>query len=201
MKKNHLLDFVRFSMSKTAKIIFGLLLLVGTLYLLLPAPKDFPALPGSVKSTEPGDTVQIANVSAYYTDMPREQAVKFYYDYFSRSPFLNIPLPTYKLNHPPERIREVLRATQQSSFCEEIVHPLRESVFVNGFEWNNDPFTKPSERVKNILIVNGKTYQFKITLYYQESRVWQRLLIYYLTLAAAYLLVISFKKLLKRTLN
>ena len=171
-------------MSRWVKIIFALVFVLGTFYLLLPAPRDFPPLPGSVKSTEPGDTVQIANVSAYYTDMPRQQVVDFYFDYFSRSSFLGIPLITYKLNHPPERIREVLRDTQQSTFVEEIVHPLRESVFVNGFEWDNDPFTAPERRKKNILIVEGKEYKFKITLFYQESQLWQRLMIFYLSLLA-----------------
>ena len=170
------------------KIILFLVLLLGTSYLALPTPNKFPPLPGSVKSVEPGDTVQISGVSAYYTNMSRKEVVEFYSEYFSRSPFLNLPLITYRLNHPPERIREVLRNTQQSTFVEEIVHPFRESVFVNGFEWNNDPFTPPESRPQNILNVNGKTYQFKITLFYQESKLWQRLIIFYLTVAASYLL-------------
>lgn len=179
-------------------MIFALIFVIGTFYLLLPAPKDFPDLPVAVKSVEPGDTTQIANVSAYYTDLPRQEVVDYYFDYFSRSPFLNIPLITYKLNHPPERIREVLRETQQSTYVEEIVHPLRESVFVNGFEWNNDPFTPPVRRIKNILIVNGKTYQFKITLFYQESKLWQRLLVFYLSLFSILLLYKSFFALKER---
>lgn len=172
--------------------LYFLVLFLGTFYLVLPAPKDFPPLPNSVKSTEPGDTIQIANVVAYYTDTPRQDVVNFYNQYFSRSPFLGIPLINYRLNHPPERIREVLRETQQSTYVEEIVHPLRESVFVNGFEWDNDPFTVPSRRVKNILIVNGKTYQFKITLFYQESKIWQRLLIFYLVLLIVWFLYKSY---------
>lgn len=185
-------------MSKFSKILYIVLFIVGTFYLTLPAPKDFPDLPGSVKSTEPGDTVQIDNVSAYFTDMPREEVVKFYYDYFSKSPFLNIPLPTYKLNHPPERIREVLRETQQSTYVEEIVHPLRESVFISGFEWDNDPFTAPQRRVKNILIVNGETYQFKVTLFYQESQVWQRLFVFYSILILSYLVFVAYKGIFER---
>lgn len=176
-------------MKKISKLVFFFVLLLGTFYLLLPAPKNFPDLPEAVKSTEPGDTVQITNVSAYYTDMPRAKVVEFYTNYFSKSSFLGIPLITYKLNHPPERIREVLRETQQSTYIEEIVHPLRESVFVNGFEWDNDPFTSPERRVKNILVVNGKTYQFKVTLFYQESRIWQRLLVFYLSLLIVRLLL------------
>lgn len=185
-------------MSKLLKIFFVLFFFLGTFYLVLPARENFPALPESVESIEPGDTTQIANVSAYYTDTSRKEVVQFYKNYFSRSAFLGIPLITYKLNHPPEKIREVLRDTQQSTFVEEIVHPLRESVFVNGFEWNNDPFTSPEARAANILIVNGKTYQFKITLYYQPSMVWQRLLVFYLTLILIYLLILSYKGIIKR---
>jgi hypothetical protein len=180
------------------KIIILAIFLLGTFYLALPAPEDFPYLPGSIKSTEPGDTVQIANVSAYYTDRPREEVIKFYFDYFSRSPFLGIPLITYKLNHPPERIREVLRATQQSTYVEEFVHPLRESVFVNGFEWNNDPFTPPKHRAKNVLLVKGKIYQFKVTLFYQESKLWQRLLVFYLILGGIYGVIWAFRGIFSR---
>ncbi|HUW24326.1 MAG TPA: hypothetical protein VMW04_01730 [Patescibacteria group bacterium] len=185
-------------MKRAGQILFFLIFSIGTIYLVLPAPKDFPPLPSSVKSTEPGDTVQIANVSAYYTDTLRKEVVDFYQDYFSRSPFLDIPLITYKLNHPPERIKEILRETQQTTYVEEFVHPFRESLFVSGFEWDNDPFTRPERRVKNILIVDGKVYQFKVTLFYQESKVWQRLLIFYLTLGVTYLLYRAYWELFQR---
>lgn len=185
-------------MNKWLKIFFVLIFVLGTFYLILPAPRNFPYLPNSVKSIEPGDTVQIANVSAYYTDTPRAEVVDFYFRYFSRSPFMGIPLPSYKLNQPPERIREILRDTQQTTYVEEIVHPFRESVFVNGFEWDNDPFTVPSGRVKNILIVDGTTYRFKVTLFYQESKLWPRLLIFYLTLLAVYFLFRAYINLFQR---
>lgn len=182
-------------MNKWVKLFFGIIFFLGTFYLVLPAPKDFPYLPGSIKSIEPGDTVQIANVSAYYTDMSRKDVVDFYFNYFSKSSFLGIPLITYKLNQPPERIREVLRDTQQSTYVEELVHPFRESVFLNGFEWDNDPFTPPSRRIKNILVVNGKTYQFKVTLFYQESQLWQRLLVFYLSLSVSYFVFLAYQRL------
>lgn len=180
------------------KFAFLFVLISGTLYLLLPAPKNFPPPPGGVKSIEPGDTTQIANVSAYYTDISRKDILDYYQKYFSKSTFLGIPLITYRLNHPPERIREVLRNTQQSTYVEEIIHPLRESVFINGFEWNNDPFTPAKSRAQNILIVNGKTYQFKVTIFYQESKTWSRILIFYLTMTAIYFLDKYFKEWLGR---
>jgi len=173
-----------------AIIVFFLL----NIYLILPAPKDFPALPDSLKSIEPGDTVQIPGVSAYYTDVSRQQTVDFYFKYFSKSPFLGLPLITYKLNHPPERIREVLRETQQSTYVEELVHPFRESVFISGFEWNNDPFTPPKSRPKNILLVDGRVYQFKVTLFYQESKIWYRLLIFWFSCFACWLIYKVYKE-------
>jgi len=185
-------------MQRFIKIFFILILLLGTVYLVLPAPDNFPGLPDAVKSIEPGDTTQMANVSAYYTDLSRKEVLDFYFNYFSRSPFLNIPLISYKLNHPPERIREVLRGTQQSTYVEEIVHPFRESVFVSGFEWNNDPFTPPWAQKQNILIVNGKTYQFKVTVFYQTSSIWMRLIIFYLAMGLCCLLINETGRLIKR---
>ena len=182
---------------KILKAFLAILFFLGNIYLVLPLPslpQDLPSLPKSIKSNEPGDTTQIANVVAYYTDLSRKEVVDFYYNEFSRSSFKDIPLITYKLNHPPERIREVLRDTQQSTYVEEIVHPLRESLFISGFEWNNDPFTSPNGRIKNILIVDGKIYQFKVTLFYQGSRVWQRLLVWWGIWTLGYCLFLGYCK-------
>jgi len=164
---------------KIIKFIAILFFFLGNFYLLLPPPSEIPPLPNSLRSTEPGDTVQIKGVSAYYTDLSRKEIVDFYFKNFSKSSFLGIPLITYKLNHPPERIREVLRPTQFSTYVEEIVHPLRGSLYINGYEWEKDPFTPPKQRVKNILIVNQKVYKCKVTLFVQYSAWWQRLIIWW----------------------
>ncbi|MBM3209216.1 hypothetical protein FJZ40_02905 [Candidatus Shapirobacteria bacterium] len=169
---------MRKGLVRIIKIITIIILILGSLYLILPSPPELPPLPESLRSVEPGDTVQIPGVSAYYTDLPRKEIVDFYTKPFSRSSFLGIPLITYRLNHPPERIREVLRETQQSTYVEEVTHPLRESLFISGFEWENDPFTKPSRRIKNASVVNGRTYKCKVTLFYQGAKPWQRLLVF-----------------------
>jgi len=161
------------------KTLVLIVFFLGNLYLLLPPPPELPPLPNSIKSNEPGDTVQIKGVSAYYTDLSRQEVVDFYTKNFSFSSWLKIPLITYRLNHPPERIREVLRPTQFSTYVEEIVHPLRGSLFVNGYEWDNDPFTAPSQRSKNIILVNGKVYQFKVTLFLQYAPWWQRIAVWW----------------------
>ncbi len=146
-----------------------LFLLFFSFYLLLPDPAQLPPLPGALKSTEPGDTYQIPGIAAYYTDLSRQEVIAFYQQNYSRSRFLNLPLITYRLNHPPEYVKIIIRSTQQSSYFEEIVHPLRESLFVNGFEWENDPFTKPESRPKNKMIVNGYEYKSKVTLIARSS--------------------------------
>lgn len=188
-------------MNKFAKIIFFTIFLVGNFYLLLPPPAELPPLPESLRSDEPGDTVQIKGVSAYYTDLSRKEVVDFYSQTFSKSSFFNIPLISYRINHPPEKIREVLRTTQFSTYVEEVVHPLRGSLFINGYEWNNDPFTLPEQRNKNIIIVNGKTYRFKITLYLQYSSAWPRVLIWSGINIAMYLIFVSFQKILQKGFN
>lgn len=180
-------------MKRLIIIITIIIFILGNLYLILPSPAELPSLPDSIRSTEPGDTTQIPGVSAYYTDLPRKTVVDFYTKAFSRSSFLEIPLLGYRLNHPPERIREVLRETQQSTYVEEVVHPLRESLFINGFEWANDPFTRPSGRVKNATTINGKTYKCKVTLFYQGSKIWQRLLVFWGIYLAGFLIYKGFK--------
>ena len=183
---------------KNTIIIFVTLIIFGSIYLIIPAPSYFPDLPNSYKSIEPGDTGQIKNVSAYYTDEPRIFATTFYRNYFSRSPLWGIYLPTIRLNHPPERMREVLRGTQQTTFAEEFVHLFRESVFIGGFEWNNDPFTPPGQRIQNAPFVNSRTYAFKITVYYQPTPVWQRLLVFYLVVGLIFVLINQYIGLLNR---
>lgn len=141
-----------------------------TIYLILPGPQmPPPGLSESLKSTEPGDTVQIENLSAYFTDKSRQEVVSFYQDYFSRSSFLNIPLPTLKLNHPPEYARRVIKDTIRTYYFEELVHPFRESLFINGFDWKKDVFTPEAKREKNKILVGGKIWRVKVTLHWFPS--------------------------------
>ncbi len=152
-----------------------------TFYLLLPGPKlPPPGLPGGLKSTEPGDTVQIENLSAYFTNKDRKEVVSFYEDYFSHSGFLNIPLPTLKLNHRPEYAKRVIKDTIQTYYFEELVHPFRESLFINGFDWQKDVFTSEESKAKNKLKAGGQIWQAKATLYWFPSNVFIRTGIFWL---------------------
>ncbi|MFH1601805.1 MAG: hypothetical protein ABIB61_02490 [Candidatus Shapirobacteria bacterium] len=141
-----------------------------SLYLLVPGPKLPPLdLPESLKSDEPGDTYQIFQASAYYTDKEREEVISFYDQYFSHSSFLNFPLFTYRLNHPPEYAREIWVDTKQSYYLEEIVNPFRGSLYVNGYEWARDVFTPVEAREQYALIVGGRVWPSKVSLRYFSS--------------------------------
>ena len=170
---------------KSAKKIFMLAYLsLGLLiifYLLLPAPRfPPPDLPQSIKSTEPGDTTQLSNVSAYFTDKSRQNVLNFYSSYSRRSKFLNVPfaLPQYRLNHPPEDAKAIWVDTKRSYYLEEIIHPLRESLFVDGFDWANDVFTDPKRRIKNKIVVGGHAWQAKVSLRWFQSSPLARVLIF-----------------------
>ncbi len=162
------------------KKIFLAIGIIISIYLIIPSPiLPPPDLPESPKSDEPGDTWQITNVSAYYTDKSRQTVINFYTQYFSKSPFLNIPLPTYRLNHPPEYAKQVFIDTKQSYYLEEIVHPLKESLFVNGFEWENDVFTPPQSRAQNALKFQDRIWKSKISLRWFYSPLLLNLIIFW----------------------
>lgn len=157
-------------------LCFSVSLLI-LIYLLLPPPAEPPPLPESLKSTEPGDTVEIPGLFAYYTNLSRKDTVSFYQKYFYRSKFLGIPLLTYKLNHPPEFALIVIRDTIHSSFFEELVHPFRESWYINGYEPANDPFVKSGQKLGNFKF-GEKEYTAKVTVLKKESNPLSRVIIF-----------------------
>lgn len=130
--------------------------LAAFVYFLIPFP-NLPDLPNSLRSVEPGDTIQLKNVKAYYTNSNRNAVTGFY--------LKNTPHPfIYKINHPPEYARQVIKATTQTYYLEEYVLPFKGSFFVNGYEWKNDVFTKPDARGQNKLLVGTQLFDAKITL-------------------------------------
>lgn len=170
-------------------IIFILFNCLSLAYLLLPPPtlKD---LPNSVKSAEPGDTVQLKNVSAYYTNLSRTEVINFYRSIYS-------PIFMIRLNHPPELAKTIFRDTMQSYYLEEFYLPFKESLYINGYEWENDVFTKPEKRIKNKLIYEGKEYRSKITIRTFPTSIASRLLSFYGTEFAIILVIFAYKRFLK----
>jgi len=129
---------------------------LAILYLVSPIPQ-IPDLSNSAKSDEPGDTIQIPNVSGYYTNLSRTEVINFYKANYNG-------LFRIRINHPPEKSKQIIKDTIQSYYLEEFVLPFKESLFINGYEWQNDVFTKPEKRIVNRLLFKGKEYQTKITI-------------------------------------
>lgn len=156
----------------------------------MPVP-NVPILTNSVKSDLPGDTVQLANVTGYFTNLSRTEVINFYKANF------NGQFKT-QLNHPPEKAKTIFRDTMQSYYIEEFIIPFKMSLFVNGFEWENDVFTKPEKRIANKLIYNGKEYNAKINTKVYVTTLPQRLIAFFATQIGFLAIILLYKSLLKK---
>jgi hypothetical protein len=174
-------------MKKVLLFISFLLLSLLIFYTLLPNPPFPPPVPGGAMSDEPGDTESSLR-HAYFTDLTREEVMAHYVKEMSASSFLNITLPTYRLNYPPEEAKTLIRDQTRSTFLEEVVHPLRESVYINGFE---------PKVAKDAIWIKGVHYRQKITVRYVPSSALVRILVVLLSLLGIVLVVREWGKTLK----
>ena len=160
-------------MKYIVKTVFLLLSTLFIFYLLLPEP-DFPKkLPDSFQSNEPADQ-ETPLRRGYYTNFERTDVLDYYLRQYKNISFLNIKLPTYRLNYPPEEAQIIIRDQTRSTFLEEIVHPFRESIYVNGF--------KPKED-KDRILINDKRWLQKVTVRYVASGVFARFTVGLLSIA------------------
>lgn len=164
-----------FTMLRKVYILFILLLLI---YLLIPGPtsiRDFYPLPDSVKSTEEGDTIQVPNVAGYYSNNYRNFAISFYLkNYQNKAHFF---LPPIRINYPPEFAFTYIKDQTQSTYLEELVYPLKSSLFINGFE----PFYEagqPKYWGSTEFIRDGQVLETKVTLRYYPSPLGVRILVW-----------------------
>ena len=151
-------------------IIFNSLALY---YLLTPTPIILD-LPNSLKSIEPGDTIQIPNVKAFYNNQERQEIIKFYVDTYQKKHPLSI-----KINHRPEKAKQIIKDTIQTYYFEEIIIPFKQSLYINGFEWKKDVFTKPEARAKNRLMVGEQEFDTKLTLRHFPTTPINRLIVFF----------------------
>ncbi|MCL5409227.1 MAG: hypothetical protein M1607_00020 [Patescibacteria group bacterium] len=160
---------------KIIKIIFGLLSLLLLVYMLVPGPSsinDYPALPNAFQSTLSGDTWQVPNVKAYFSDNYRDFVVPFYQQAYQQDSWL--PLPPFRLNYPPEFAYTAIKDQTQSTYLEELVYPLKGSLFVNGLEpLYEDGTPKYWGAIK--FVEGGQEYATKVTLRYYPSPWWARM--------------------------
>ncbi len=157
-------------------LIFSFLLLI---YMIWPGPSkisDFKALPESEKSKLEGDTVQIPNVSAYFSNNFRDFVVPFYLSNYQN--LTKFPFPPMQLNHPPEFSWTAIKKHTDSTYLVELTYPLRDSFFVNGFE----PFYENGEPKYwgAVKFEEGKNIWFtKTTLRFYPSPIWARFLTWF----------------------
>ena len=155
-------------------------------YLISPTPQ-LEDLTNSARSDEPGDTVQLKNVSAYYTNLSRTEVINFYKANFNG-------LFRIQLNHPPEKAKDIIRDTIQTYYLEEFVLPFKESVFINGYDWANDVFTKPEKIIKNKLFFKNKAYAAKITVKIFPTNIPRRLIGFFGTEIGLIIIICLYKQ-------
>jgi hypothetical protein len=146
-------------MTKIAKIGYVCISVLFLLYLSLPNPRfPFPP-PGSVQSMEEADT-ETPFKKAYFTNFDRDEVIDYYKKQFG---------PSIRLSdYPPEEAQILIRDQTRSTFLEELVHPFRESMFINGFE---------PKVAKDDIWYKGVHYRQKITIKYVSSNVLVRMAI------------------------
>lgn len=166
---------------KSTFFLFGFIA-VG--YLILPNPNFPKPPPDALQSKEPADS-ETSFRRAYFTNYTRDQVLDWYKIQMDKSSFFDLSLPTYLLNYPPENAQSIIRDQTRSTFLEEIVHPFRESLYINGF--------KPSVP-KDAIYIDGRNWEQKITVRYVPSSLGVRLVVFFLTLGMITILGRAFKK-------
>lgn len=174
-------------------LIFSILFLA---YVSLPIPPYPSNPPDSLQSEERGDTEDFKNRRAYFTDLTRAEVLSYHQKELSYTAWngIKIPLPTYRLNYPPEDAFIFIKDQTRSVFLEEVVHPFRESFFVNGFV---------AQVAKDAIIIEGREFQQKISIRYYRSELWVRIGIALTSLALLFVLMREWQRTLfkKELLN
>jgi hypothetical protein len=174
--------------NKILKVLFITFCLAGVVYLALPN-YAFPAPPpDSLQSQEPADT-ETPLRRAYFTNYDRAEVLAWYETQFEEKTILGIKLPAYLLNYPPEEAQTIIRDQTRSSFLQEVVHPMRESLYINGFEAKSN---------KDTILINDKLWHLKITVRYVTSNVIVREALFIGTAIMIAVVYNAFRKSLKR---
>ncbi len=174
-------------------LVLFVIYILGIVYLVQPIPQ-LPILENAILSNEEGDTWQNPNQRGYYTNLTRSQVLN-QVQTKSQIQIFGWKVPNYRLNYRPEEAHELIRDQLKSNYMEEIVYPLRSSIYVNGWEPKNSPFYagKPEKEIPDISIY-GVPYEAKITFKPNNSHVIARILFWSLIFPLTYLSFFSLKK-------
>ncbi len=178
-------------MIKKVFISFAILLLI---YMVWPGPSkisNFKPLPSSDKSTLEGDTIQIPNVAAYFSDNYRKYVVDYYQKNYQQNS--HFPFPPMRLNHPPEYSWNVIKKHTDSTYLEELVYPLRDSLYVNGLEVFYEDGT-PKFWGSTKFEIGANNWYTKTTLRFYPSKTTVRIFVWIGIISSVYLLAKMGKK-------
>lgn len=174
------------------KIFLIALFFIGLVYILAPGPNqvtDFSPLPGSLKSDEPGDTFQVPDISAFFSDFIREDITTFYQDDFKKKYAFGQFFTPVSLNYPPiaghQYIRDMLI---NSTFVEEYVYPFKGSLFVAGYDPEVEAQIKniPPSKFGEYIYINGTYFKTKTTIRYYHAPLYISLLVFFGTWLSIY---------------
>jgi len=174
-------------MKKIVKIVYIIVSILFLFYIGLPNQQFPEKLDDSIQSEEPADTESLYR-RAYFTNYSREEVLDHYVNEYLNDQKYYIKMPTYRLNYPPEEAQTIIRDQTRSTFLEEIVHPFRGSLFINGFEPKND---------KDAIFIKGKPWKQKIIVRQVGSNVYIRLLLGLATIILVPMIYIKLKLSLK----
>ncbi|MBI4058740.1 hypothetical protein HY404_00715 [Candidatus Microgenomates bacterium] len=173
------------------RVIILLIFSAFIFYIALPIPPYPENPPNSPLSDERGDTEDFKNRRAYFTDLSRDEVLAFHTSQLNSTSLnlvgrtINIPLPTYRLNYPPEEAYTFIKDQTRSWYLEEIVHPFRESFFVNGFI---------PQVAKDAIIINDREFKEKISMRYYRSNIFVRITLAAVSFALLLLLLNEWRK-------
>lgn len=156
---------------------------------------DFSALPNSDKSKLAGDNVeQVPNVAGYFSNNYRDYVVRFYQDNFKKLSFF--PFAPYRLNYPPEYSFVAIKKHTDTTYLEELVYPMKGSIFVNGFE----PFIEggtPKYWGASTFDVGGNIWETKVTIRLFTSSLFIRIIVWFGTIVSMMLIYNLSRKIFK----
>lgn len=147
---------------------------------------NFPALPQSAKSTLSGDTVEIPNIVAYFSNNYRKYVMSYYK--LSYQGQTKLPFPPVRLNYPPEEAYTYIKVQTQSTYLEELSYPLRDSLFINGLE----PFDEITKKERYVgatkFMEAGQPWETKVTMRYYPSSCLSRIVVWFTVVVSLYLI-------------
>lgn len=181
-------------MKKPIFVVAVFIYLAGIFYLTQPSP-DLPSLVDAARSDEPGDTTQHPDQAAYYTDRDNRRDILGELQKKFGLPFFGFA--SYRLNYRPEEVGGLVRDQLRSYYLEEVVHPLRESLYINVLDPAKTPMIDDDKREQAKMYLHGRFYPIKVTLRPVYSSLWGRLFVWTMIFPSSYLVLLSLQKSLK----